>query len=98
MAYVRRVASQVYAAQKFHPSHLVASVNRRACQSKLYNILALSSPLRETAVLFLGDLGRHSMDSDLCSILEMLLQQLGSPSAPLGSLAFTEVRISFTSK
>ncbi|WWC90662.1 uncharacterized protein L201_005598 [Kwoniella dendrophila CBS 6074] len=37
------------------------------------------------------DLGRHSSGDQLCSILKVLIRQLGSKTAPLRSLAYTEL-------
>ena len=86
-----RVISLSYTAQYQHPYHRVGLRNRSDYRLKLADLLAVGLPTRETAILLLGDFGRHSSDNELCSILELLLQQLGSSSAPLRSLAYTEV-------
>lgn len=66
--------------------------NRRTSRSKIVNLLKDSLPARETAIMVLSNMGRNSKEDDLCDVLEVLLQQLGSSSAPLRSLAYTEVR------
>ena len=50
-----------------------------------------SLPTRETTVATIGALGRQSTEDLLCTMLELLLQQLGSSSSALRSLAMTEV-------
>ncbi len=97
LANFSRVASLAYAAQISHPHQKVASTNRGAFRMRLADLLALSLPIRETSTLLLGDMGRHSKDIDLYGILELLLQQLGSPIAPLRSLAYTEVNPRYAS-
>ena len=91
LAYLSRVMSLAYTAQYQHINHRVGLSNRGDYRLKLAELLSHGLPTRETAILLLGDVGRHSSDTELCSILELLLQQLGSSSAPLRSLAYTEV-------
>ena len=90
-AYLRRVASKYYAVQAFHPDPGIASSTRKQCRQKLVENLALDFPVQETAILMLGDFGRHAQDEDLGDVLELLLSQLGTRSLPLRSLSFTEV-------
>ena len=47
--------------------------------------------LQETTILIIGDLGRHPQ-IDIGEICEALLFQLGSPSTPIRSLAYCELR------
>ena len=49
-------------------------------------------PVRETTLLLLGKLGRGP-DRDLGDVFELLIQQLGSGSSPLRSLAYTQVHL-----
>lgn len=52
-----------------------------------------TSPARvqETAIVLLGELARLAREEDLGDVLELLLQRLGSQSAPLRSAAYTQV-------
>ncbi|GMK55487.1 hypothetical protein CspeluHIS016_0205430 [Cutaneotrichosporon spelunceum] len=45
----------------------------------------------ETAILLLGDLGRNVGDEHLYGILELLLQQFGSPSQPIRAIVYTQL-------
>jgi len=58
---------------------------------RFQELLAQPLPMRETTVATIGALGRQSTDDWLCTMLELLLQQLGSSSSALRSLAMTEV-------
>lgn len=76
-----------------------ASINfdlpQRLGQRRIVNgVLALlkeSHAIQETAVLLLGDLGRHANDKDLVDVLFMLIQQLGSKNISLRSVAYTQL-------
>lgn len=50
------------------------------------------TPIRETSILLLGQLGLHARDVPLQGILIGLLSQLGAGHGPLRSLANVEVR------
>ncbi|BEJ16287.1 hypothetical protein CspHIS471_0508920 [Cutaneotrichosporon sp. HIS471] len=45
----------------------------------------------ETAILLLGDLGRNVDDKHLYGVLELLLQQFGSPSQPIRAIVYTQL-------
>jgi hypothetical protein len=47
--------------------------------------------VQETAIVLLGELARLAREEDLGDVLELLLQRLGSQSAPLRSAAYTQV-------
>ncbi|WRT68452.1 uncharacterized protein IL334_005428 [Kwoniella shivajii] len=53
-------------------------------------LLTTSLMVRETACVVLGGIGRYSQGEHLCSIIKLLIRQLGASSAPLRSLAYTE--------
>nr|XP_019011517.1 uncharacterized protein I206_03617 [Kwoniella pini CBS 10737]OCF50298.1 hypothetical protein I206_03617 [Kwoniella pini CBS 10737] len=86
-----RIISLLYQAQSAHPDRKVAERNRHQMIDRIANHLNAALVVRETIVLLLGDLGRHSSDGQLCAILKLLIQQLGAKSAPLRSRAFAEL-------
>lgn len=58
---------------------------------KLPALFNSSLPIQETATLLVGDIGRNATDAALVEVLEILLKQFGSSSAPLRSSAYTQI-------
>ena len=64
---------------------------RVSLMSRFATLFKKSAVIRETAVLAIGNFGRISFGEDLGAVLGLLVEQLGSSSSPLRSLAFAEV-------
>nr|XP_031859926.1 uncharacterized protein CI109_004533 [Kwoniella shandongensis]KAA5526998.1 hypothetical protein CI109_004533 [Kwoniella shandongensis] len=86
-----RILSLLFAAQSEHPDQRVASRNRRAYLEKVAGLFNSPLVIKETAILVTGDIGRQANPDALSVVLQMLIRQLGSSSAPLRSLAYTEL-------
>ncbi|OCF57218.1 hypothetical protein L486_04674 [Kwoniella mangroviensis CBS 10435] len=86
-----RVVSLLYVAQFEHSDTRIANRNRTQYIERVSRMLNSSLIVRETSVLLLADLGRHSDGDNLCSILKLLIRQIGSHNGPLKSLAYTQL-------
>lgn len=87
----RRAISTVYEAQSFHPQPRVAANNRKTILAKINQTSSSPPRIQESAILLLGEIARLAREEDLGDVLEPLVQRLGSHSAPLRSVAYTQV-------
>ncbi|WVQ82128.1 hypothetical protein IAT38_004256 [Cryptococcus sp. DSM 104549] len=90
-----RIISNMFALQAHHPDRGIAEKNRQRYVRSLAHILQSRAKgrqtERETAILVLGEMGRHASGDSLCSVLQVLLKQLGSTRTPMRSLAYTQL-------
>ncbi len=60
-------------------------------QNRLRQLLTGTVACQTTTLQLIGCMGQQAEGDNLCLIIELLIQKLGSPSSALRSLAFSEV-------
>lgn len=87
----RRAISAFYIAQSSHPNVAAGKASRKRIIKDLVSLLDGLLPVRSTAILTLGHLGREADGEERGMILEALVSQLRTSNHPIKALAYSEV-------